>query len=174
MNISISAIKSLLIIFIFLSISACGYKPSSKFARHTLGEKISTSVVISIRDPENTVILKDAIDESVVEVFHASLTSKANSDSHLVINIKNQSYIPIQYNIEGYVVSYRMNVVLNIVKFKNGRSKNYLTSGTYDFSIQPNAVVTDQERFEAIKFSAKKAIESFIAQVSAEGARAKK
>ena len=52
-------------------------------------------------------------------------------------------------------------------------SKNYSTNGTYDFSVSPNAVLTDQERFDAIKFSSEKAIKSFIAQVSAEGAREK-
>jgi hypothetical protein len=32
-------------------------------------------------------------------------------------------------------------------------------------------VITDKERFDAIKYSAEKAIASFIAQVSAEGSR---
>ena len=68
--------KVLLSIFILLIISACGYKPSSKFSRAVLGEKISTSVIISSQDPENTVIIKDAVDSAIIEVFHASLTQK--------------------------------------------------------------------------------------------------
>lgn len=163
-------IKSLLLVFIIGLISGCGYKPSSQFSRDVLGEKISTNIVISLHDPENTVIIKDAVDRAIIEVFHASIVDQANSDTHLNLEIKRTSYVPIQYNIDGYVVSYRMSVVLMITRYKNGLSKNYLVSGTYDFSVQPNAVVTDLERFDAIKRSSKKAIESFIAQVSAEGA----
>ncbi len=161
---------TVLILFLFTS---CGYKPSSKFSRDIVGHKISTSVVISAQDPENTVLIKDAVDSAVIEVFHAGLSSRADSDTHLLLSISNPSYIPVQYDVDGYVIAYRMTLTLVITRYHNGESKKYRTYGTYDFSVQPNAVVTDQERFDAIKFSAQKAISSFIAQLSAEGARIK-
>ncbi len=164
----ITIIAAVVVLFI-----ACGYKPSSKFSRDILGEKISTSVKIYAQDPENTVIIKDAIDKAIVEVFRASLTDRVHSDAHLILNIENPRYTPVQYNVNGYVIAYRMSLVLNITRYHNGISKEYRTRGTYDFSVAPNAVVTDQERFEAIKNSAQKAIQSFIAKVSAEGARSK-
>ena len=164
----ITIIATVVVLFI-----ACGYKPSSKFSRDILGEKISTSVKISAQDPANTVIIKDAIDKAIVEVFRASLTDRVHSDAHLILNIENPRYTPVQYNVNGYVIAYRMSLVLNITRYHNGISKEYRTRGTYDFSVAPNAVVTDQERFEAIKNSAQKAIQSFIAKVSAEGARSK-
>ncbi len=167
------AIQVIIIATVVVFFIACGYKPSSKFSRDILGEKISTSVKISAQDPENTVIIKDAIDKAIVEVFHASLTDRAHSDAHLILNIENPKYTPVQYNVNGYVIAYRMSLVLNITRYHNGISKEYRTRGTYDFSVAPNAVVTDQERFEAIKNSAQKAIQSFIAKVSAEGARSK-
>lgn len=139
-----------------------------------MGDKISTTVQISAQDPENTVIIKDAVDEAIIEVFHASLTSRALSTTHLELSISDPSYSPTQYNSDGYIVGYRTTIILSIVKYHNGLSKNYSARGTYDFSILPNAIVSDQERFEAIKFSSAKAIKSFLAQVSAEGARAKK
>jgi hypothetical protein len=151
--------------------SGCGYRPSAKFARNVLGDKISTSVVISSRDPENTVIIKDAVDRAIIEIFHASLTDRAHSDTHLNLQINNPSYSPIQYNIDGFIVGYRMSVSLNITKYHNDLSKTYSVSGSYDFSVQPNAIVTDQDRFTAINLSAKKAIESFVAKVSAEGSK---
>ncbi len=136
-----------------------------------MGDKISTSIVISAQDPENTVIIKDAVDEALIEIFHASLYDRATSDTHLVLSIANPSYAPIVYDKDGFVVGYRMSVSLSIV---SGVAKKYSASGTYDFTVAPNAVVTDQERFEAIRFSALKAISSFVAQVSAEGARKKR
>jgi len=51
--------------------------------------------------------------------------------------------------------------------------KIYTSRGTYDFSVVPNSVLTDKERFNAIKFSSFKAISAFITQVSAEGSQVK-
>lgn len=166
--------KIILSILIVLGFASCGYKPSSKFSREIMGDKISTSIVISAQDPENTVIIKDAVDEAIIEVFHASLYSKESSDTHLVLSISNPSYSPIVYDSNGFVIGYRMNVILNILRLHSGISKSYSVKGTYDFAVAPNAVVTDQERFDAIRFGAVKAIRSFVAKVSAEGARAKK
>ena len=80
----------------------------------------------------------------------------------------------MQYDSDGYIVAYRTTINLMIKRYKDGKMKLYKSQGTYDFSIAANAVITDQERFNAIKFSSEKAIKSFVAQVSAEGARAKK
>lgn len=173
MSLNLHVKKIFLTILILLSISACGYKPSSKFSRAVLGEKISTSVIISSQDPENTVIIKDAVDSAIIEVFHASLTDKKYSDSHLVLSINNPTYAPVQYDNDGYVIAYRMSIVLRITRYNKGVRKNYKAHGSYDFTVVPNAVVTDQDRFEAIKFSSQKAIRSFIAQVAAEGSKLK-
>ena len=166
--------KIILLFIIFFNFVSCGYKPSSKFARSIVGEKISTSIIISQQDPENTVIIKDAVDAAIIEVFQASLTSKVLSDTHLVMNIANTYKVPIVYDKDGFVIGYRMYLKLNIKRYHNGSVKKYTTIGTYDFSIAPNAVITDKERFDAISFSATKAIQAFIAQLSAEGARANK
>lgn len=165
--------KIILLLLVATLFSACGYKQSAKFAREAIGEKISTSVIISSRDPENTVAIKDAVDSAILEVFHASLTTRDFSETHLILKIQNPIYSPMQYDTNGFVVGYRAIVTLNIARLKNGLTRNYAVSGTYDFSVSPNAVLTDQERFDAIKYSSEKAIKSFIAQVSAEGARDK-
>jgi len=154
--------------------TACGYKPSSKSAREVVGEKISTSIIISSSDPENSVIIKNAIESAIIMTFHASLRKRVESDSHLEVSTSTPIYVPIEYDGNGFIIGYRMSIILNIKRYREGVSKVYISKGSHDFSITPNASVTDQERFEAIKFSAQKAIRSFIAQVSAEGSRANK
>jgi len=167
-------VKAFLSLVLLLALSGCGYTPSSKFAREVMGEKISTSIRISAQDPENTVIIKDAVDEAIIEVFHASLRSRDESDTHLEISISDPTYSPIVFDKDGFIIGYKMSLSLSILRYHSGVSKHYLLNGTYDFSVSPNAVITDQERFEAIKYSAAKAINSFVAKVSAEGATAKK
>ncbi len=154
-----------------LGFNSCGYKPSSKFSRSVTGEKISTSVQISMVDPENTVVIKDAVDAAIVSVFHASLVDRKYADSHLDIRMSAPTYTPIQYNSDGYVIAYRATVKLFITRETQNQRKTYSSHGTYDFSVEPNAIITDQERFNAIKLSASKAINGFIAKVSAEGSR---
>lgn len=167
------SLKLFLTISLLIYFAGCGYKPSAKFAREIVGKKISTSVVISAQDPENTVIIKDAVDQAVIEIFHTSLTNKKYSDTHLSLSIAPPSYAPIEYNENGFVISYRATISLYILRESKDVTKRYTAVGTYDFSVVPNAVLTDQERFDAIKFSSVKAISSFIAQVSAEGVRKK-
>ena len=167
-------LQVLLLISVVTLFSACGYKPSAKYSREVVGERISTSVTISAQDPENTVIIKDAVDSAIVEVFHASLTPKSYSDTHLSLSISPPRYTPVQYNNDGYIIAYRTTITLGIIRETSGVKKNYSTRGTYDFSVVPNAVITDKERFDAIRFSAAKAISAFVAKVSAEGSRKNK
>lgn len=170
MKIYSQLIKLLALVLIVQLITACGYQPSSKFSRDVLGQKISTSVTISAQDPENTVLIKDAVDSAIVESLQASLVSRNQSDTHLALSISAPSYYPIQYDANGFVITYRMSVALNIIRYTKGEAKKYLTKGTHDFSVVANAVITDKERFDAIKFSASKAINEFISKISAEGA----
>jgi len=150
-------------------LGGCGYKPSAKYAREVLADHISTDVVISAQDPENTVFIKDAVDKALIEVFHASLTTPKYADTHLVIKLQVPKYIPIQYDTSGFVIAYRARIILFITRKSKDIVKHYRVQGTYNFDVSPNAVLTDQERYNAIKFGSIKAIESFLAQVSAEG-----
>lgn len=161
--------KLLLLLVLLLQLSACGYKPSAIFAREVVGEKISTTVVISSENPENTVLIKDAVDKAIITVFHASLSDKEHADTNLILSINAPTYSPIEYNENGFIISYRATIVLSIIRETKDIKKRYTNRGTYDFSVVPNAVLTEQERFNAIKFSSAKAITSFISQVATEG-----
>ena len=164
-------LKILLVTLFLLELSGCGYKPSSKYSRKVIGEKVSTKVIISAQDPENTVLIKDAVDRAIIETFRASLVDQKYATTHLTFSISEPRYTPIQYNGDGFVIAYRATVVLHIERETSEVKKKYNARGNYDFTIAPNAVITDQERFNAIEYSTQKAIASFIAQVSAEGSR---
>lgn len=164
--------KIFLLTAILVLFSACGYKPSAKYAREVVGQNISTSVYISAKDPQNSVIVKDGVDNAVISVFHSNLTTKDKSNTHLNIKVSNPSYSPIQYNEDGYVIAYRAKISLKVdVVKKDGKSKNYTTKGTYDFSIVANSVLSDQQRLDAIRYSSIKALKALVAKISAEGSK---
>lgn len=162
--------RALLLLSLLFFVS-CGYKPSSKFARSVTGEKISTEIVISSQDPENTVVIKDAVDLAIIEVFQASLVPKSYSETHLKFSISPPVYTPVQFDSNGFIIGYRATITMSVQRVKKDTQRRYVSRGNYDFAVDPNAVVTDKQRFIAIKESAQKAILSFLAQISAEGSR---
>ena len=155
-------------------LTGCGYQPSSKFARGVVGDKVSTQIIISAIDPQNSVLIKDAVDAAVIKSFQTSLSDRAHSTTQLIITLKSVSYTPLQYDVNGYVTGYRTLVYLKISSEHEGIVKQYDVEGNYDFSIEANAIISDQIRFEAIKNGAAKAISSFVAKLSAQGARTTK
>lgn len=160
----------LVFVVVLILFSGCGYKPSAHHAKVVIDEKVSTQILISMTDPENTVIIKDAVNEAVITRFDSSLVDKKNSQTHLRITISKITFSPLQYNLEGYIVTYRTHLTLQILRTSGDVAQTYISKGVYDFAIEPNAIISDQARFLAIKLSAQKAIDSFIAAVASEGA----
>jgi len=158
---------------ISLVLTGCGYHPSSKEARKVMGDTVSTKVIISMTDPENTVVLKDALDEAVIRRFQTNLRHRKEAKTHLNIELKSVGFSALQYDSNGYIISYRTTINLTITRITSVLTKRYNAVGNFDFTINPNAIITDQQRFEAIANSATKALDSFVAQVAAEGSRQK-
>jgi len=161
--------RSLGVLLIFTFFIGCGYLPASKQARKAVGEKIFVEVTVSLEDPENAVLIKDAARKAVVTRFHASLVPQAEAKTTLWVNLSAISFSPLQYDENGYVIVYRSNVNINVTRRNNGQQKGYNSRGSYDFAIEPNAIITDLQRYEAIRQASLKALDSFVAQVGAEG-----
>lgn len=165
------AVQFLALLPLFILLSGCGYKPSAHYAKEVVGERVSTQVIISIEDPENTVLIKDAIQTAVITRFRSALTKRKYADTHLRIVLKNVTFTPLQYDDQGYIIVYRTRVALNITRETGKSMRNYTVEGVYDFNIESNAIISDQARFDAIRYGAQKAIDTFTARVAAEGVR---
>ncbi len=163
--------KFLLSLMLTFLIGGCGYSPASHYAKNVVGESVSTEVVISMEDPQNTVIIKDAVDTAIITKFRTALVSKNASQTHLKFVISSVGFSPLRYDINGYVITYRTTVLMGIQRTSKEAKKSYAVSGMYDFNIEPNAIISDQARFEAIRQSSQKAIDSFVARVAAEGTK---
>lgn len=158
-------------ILIVMLITGCGYRPSSQYAKNVVLDSVSTEVRVSLRDPENSVLIKDAVNRAVLERFRASLTEKGSAKTHLLLQVDAINFIPLQYNEQGYIITYRTTLSMKILRMTAERNKAYRSHGLYDFAIEPNSIISDQARFEAIEKCAQKAIDSFVAQVASEGAK---
>ncbi len=151
-----------------LIFTGCGYKATAHYAKSIVGNKISTEVYVSLYDPENSVIIKDAVDSAIITRFKGQLRDKKFSTTHLAITISDIKFKPLKYDVNGYITAYQTDVFMQVLRTTGDFSKTYLSRGSYDFSIRANAIISEKARFEAIKNSAQKAIDSFLAQVSSE------
>ncbi len=157
--------------YLLFTLSGCGYKPSSHTAKVVMKETVSTEVVISMEDPASAVLIKDVLNEAIIRRFQASLRDRAHAQSHLKIALQSVVFSPLKYDENGYITAYRAKITLNILRTTGEMRKEYNAYGTYDFTMEPNAIISDAARMDAIKFGSAKALDSFVAQVSAEGMR---
>lgn len=154
-------------LFIVFFISACGYKPSSQYAQEVLGERIHVEVSISRKDPKNSVLIKDAVNESVITRLGGKLSDKATADAELYVKISSTTFSAILYDEDGYVTSYKARVLLSLrYVTKNGKKETFSTLGEYDFPVEANSVISDANRFEAIKYASLDALNEFVSKIS--------
>lgn len=153
-----------LIGFLFAS---CGYKPTSLYTKEVLGDKIYAEVAISLEDPENSVLIKDALNEAIISQFRSRIVSKEKADSKFYINLNSVSFVPIQYDKNGYVIAYKTYVGLKTRYVdKEGKRHDIHTKGDYDFPIESSSLISDTKRFKAIKFASQKALDAVRSQIS--------
>jgi len=155
-----------------LLFSSCGYKPTAIYTKNVLGDKIYADVEISLEDPENSILIKDAINEAIINKFHSKLVSKNEASSKLDIKLSSVKFQPIDYDSNGYVIAYKTLVRLETTySDKSSKKSTISTTGDYDFNIQSLSVISDSKRFNAIKEASQKAIDAFISKISIRGVK---
>lgn len=164
--------------FIAIFICGCGYKPVSKITQDLVGERIYVDVIISKEEPKNSVWIKDAVKEGMVARLNKSLSSKENADTSIIISVKELTYDAIIYDQYGYITSYKASLQLNYrTKFKDGSVVDVPASGEYDFSVArrqkdvrfADSVISDTQKYEAIKEASKEAFDEYIANLAVKG-----
>lgn len=154
-----------------LMVSGCGYIPSAKYARGVLGSNVYATVEILSAEPENAVIIKDAFNEALISRFRVHLTKRKFADTVLNVKIQNPRFENLELDSNGYVVAKRVTVSLQIQRTRDKVTKSYTVSGAYDYDIDPNGVVSDAQRFTAIKLASYRALESLVTKLAVEGVK---
>ena len=111
----------------------------------------------------------------IVDIFAdkwmQKLMEEWNKDPEIANELSNISFSALQFDTNWYIIVYRANIDLKILRTTGKDTKVYMAEGLFDFTIEPNAVITDIQRFDSIKQASLKALDSFVAQVGAEGSR---
>lgn len=157
---------------ILLLLAGCGYKPVAQYAKEVLGERIYVDIAINLRDPENSVLIKDALSQAIMTRLHGKLASKESADSTLRVILNSANFTSLADNKEGFTTFYRAQVSLGFAyEDKEGKARRFNSIGRYDFSIDDSSILSDSKRFEAIKSASIQAIDHFISHIAMQGAK---
>lgn len=168
---------SAILIFLFLG---CGYRPVSTMTQNLIGDSVFVEVIISRVDPQNTVIMKDSIREAAIKRLNKDLSDKQNADTIITANIGSLSFTGLSSDIYGYTTAYKVNLVVDYkVIFKDKSVRNISTVGDYDFSVSnliqgtkyTDSVISDTDRYNAIKNAAEQSFDEFISKLAVYGVR---
>lgn len=162
-------------LMLVLFLVGCGYKPIAKLTQDMLGDFVYVDVIMSKVDPQNTVAIKDSISQGVIQKLHKTIATKDNSDSAIIASISSLDFVPVLYDDYGFVTAYKANLTMSYkVKLKDGTIKNFNTTGEYDFSVTnslkneryTNTIISDKDRYEAIKNASEEAFDDFISKLA--------
>ena len=163
-------IRVAVLVYLSLFFLSCGYKPTAIYSKDILGDRIFADVKISLKDPENSIIIKDALNEAIVTKFHSQISPKEQATSKLFVELESVDFRPIEYDKNGYVVTYKSVVTLKTRYIdKDAHETLLISSGDYDFNIESLSVISDTLRFNAIKEASLKAIDALISKISIRG-----
>ena len=172
--------RKILTVFCLIFLIGCGYKPISKIAKETIEGSVFVDVTMSKTDPQNTVAIKDAIRQGIVQRLGMSLTDRSSAQSHIVAAIKSLSFTELSYDQYGYISSYRANLVVNFkTKLKNGEIFSKDCVGDYDFrvsrlvknSYDTSSIISDKDRYDAIENASAQAFDEFVSALAIKGLR---
>jgi len=157
-----------LLIIAALLLTACGYKPSSHTIKNIFSDTVYVEVVVDRVEPENASFLKDELNRIVYTRFKGRVVPKAQAQSQLRVSYQGSTFTPLSY-ADGYVTRYRANIR---VKFdmvtKQGKITKKINT-VYESDIQASSLYSSALRTEAIRKGLEKALDEFLAYVSAKG-----
>ncbi|MDQ7046312.1 MAG: LPS assembly lipoprotein LptE [Sulfurovum sp.] len=151
-----------------LLLVSCGYKPSSHLVKHVFSENIYVEVLVDRAEPENASFVKDEINRLIYTRFKGRVTSKEKAQSQIRISYAGSSFLPLAYE-NGYVTRYRANIRVHFnMLTKEGKFKKTISS-MVEADIQASSLTSSALRTEAIRKGLAKALDEFLAYVSAKG-----
>ena len=160
-----------LIFFLPLIFIACGYKPSVKYQENLLGNNIKSEVEIDIKNPRETIFLKDALNDAIYTIIGKNVCFE-NCDSIIKINPKSSSLVVLDYDENGYPILYRSIVSLKVTLIdKNKIKREYIVNGTYDFKIRSQGILNDEAKLNAYKNASINALNKFFAMIVKDGVK---
>ena len=152
-------LKYIIILFYLIS---CSYTPIAKYKQNIIKNKIYTEIDISISEPKNSVLLKDALNDIMFRYFNNSTLEQNSTFNFIKVTYKSINFRPTSYDKNGYTLSYRAEIELNFKSTINNDKIEKDINGNYDFFISSDQLLSNDIKYKAIKYSSEDALNKFI------------
>lgn len=169
MHISKTLLFFVFTISIAFFINACGYKPSTYYAKKEMEGNVFVKLDVSLEDPRNSVLVKDAVNKILLQKLDSKIVNDRNrADVIMNLGINSVRISTLQYDKEGYNKLYKAEVVIKVEYFRkdDGIKKSFTVDGEYDFSIDIGTTLTDSNRFDAISNASTKAVDEILSKIA--------
>lgn len=153
----------------------CGYKPTTYYAKKELGtnSKYYVNMAISVNSAKNSVNIKDAVNEAIINKFGGKLVyNKKDADTIMDISLNSVSTSAIQYDTDpdsdsyGYANLYRTTVSIKVSYKTKTSSATFSVSDYYEFAVEGSTSVSDTKKYQAIKAAASKAFDKVVSSIA--------
>ena len=159
-------IFSVSLAFLFV---ACGYKPSTYYAKKEMEGNVYVKLDVSLVDPRNSVLVKDAVTKILIQKLDSNLVDK-EKDADVVMNlgISSVNLSALQYDAKGYNKLYRAEVFIRVDYYRkeNGIKKSFTVDGEYDFAVDIGGTITDANRYDAITKASDQAVSEIVSRIA--------
>ncbi|KLE04372.1 LPS assembly lipoprotein LptE [Aliarcobacter butzleri] len=159
-------IFSVSLAFLFV---ACGYKPSTYYAKKEMEGNVYVKLDVSLVDPRNSVLVKDAVTKILIQKLDSNLVDK-EKDADVVMNlgISSVNLSALQYDAKGYNKLYKAQVFIRVDYYRkeNGIKKSFTVDGEYDFAVDIGGTITDANRYDAITKASDQAVSEVVSRIA--------
>ena len=159
-------IFSVSLAFLFV---ACGYKPSTYYAKKEMEGNVYVKLDVSLEDPRNSVLVKDAVTKILIQKLDSNLVDK-EKDADVVMNlgISSVNLSALQYDAKGYNKLYKAEVFIKVDYYRkeNGIKKSFTVDGEYDFAVDIGGTITDANRYDAITKASDQAVSEIVSRIA--------
>lgn len=159
-------IFSVSLAFLFV---ACGYKPSTYYAKKEMEGNVYVKLDVSLVDPRNSVLVKDAVTKILIQKLDSNLVDK-EKDADVVMNlgINSVNLSALQYDAKGYNKLYKAEVFIKVDYYRkeNGIKKSFTVDGEYDFAVDIGGTITDANRYDAITKASDQAVSEVVSRIA--------
>lgn len=136
--------------------------------KNVFTDTVYVEVLVDRVEPENAPFVKDEMNRLVYTRFKGRVSSKEEAQSQIRIAYAGSTYVPLAYE-DGYVTRYRANIRVHFDMIsKEGKMTKTITS-IVESDIQASSLTSSTLRTEAIRKGLAKALDEFLAYVSAKG-----
>lgn len=158
-------VSFLVVIGLFIG---CGYKPASYYARDAITGNVYVKLNVDIENSENSIYVKDAVNEMIINQFKTFLTDdKEKAQTFVTVGLSSVSHAVMSTDDDGYAQSYRTTVkIIFTYSKKDEEMKTITVSNYYDYSVDPDSVISDQKKNIAVKIASTKALSDIFSKIA--------